>query len=155
MRAPAHLSYEFRSSVSTSAQVNAFVTVSESLASRNSTMVTTSGYSRDDIAAMSLDQLRHLSDLQLSERELADVIEAIHIGGARNECDNRNETSLQPADEQQCALCQTVEGVDREHCLICRGGGNSLEVQDQLQYFAQWLEWYSQYKQWAYQQGLT
>ena len=42
-------------------------------------------HTSEDIAAMSLEQLREVSDLQLSERELADVIQAIHTGGAGDE----------------------------------------------------------------------
>lgn len=102
---------------------------------------------------MSQDQLRQLSDLQLSERELADVIEAIHTGNTDADVQHGDSSNSNagPHPEQQCVLCQAVEPVSREDCMICQGGGSSAQVQQQLQRFADWVLWYKQNQHWASQ----
>ena len=99
---------------------------------------------------MSLDQLRELSDLQLSERELADVIEAIHNGGAeQGPADITAETQSEPVD---CLLCKHM--LYNEHnasaqCVMCNNSVVKHDVQSQLQTLVRWTEWYQQYMQWA------
>ena len=90
-------------------------------------------------------QLRQLSDLQLSERELADVIEAIHTGGAEDEPEQDN-TSTESAAEEHCVLCQATERTSRSNCVICQGGGDAEQVREQLRRFADWLSWFKQHK---------
>ena len=82
------------------------------------------------------------------KREFASVLEGQCVH-------DQSSASYQPADTQQCALCQAVEQVDREHCLICQGGGSAAQVQEQVQQFADFLQWYSQYRQWFHQQGTS
>lgn len=96
----------------------------------------------EDIAAMSLGQLRELSDLQLSERELADVIQAIHTGGAGDEMN----VPCSPDSQTQCSLCHQV---DEKQCLACQGGGTRDDVMVQIQQFHIWLDWFRKYQLWA------
>jgi len=106
-------------------------------------------YTPQDLAAMSLDQLRELSDLQLSERELADVIQAIHTGGAGN-VDNEAEPLLQPdLPQHQCLLCQPAQQAQPAQCLVCQGGSSVEEVKLQIQQLQSWLDWYRIYQLWA------
>ncbi len=98
---------------------------------------------------MSLHQLRELSDLQLSERELADVIQAIHTGGAGN-VDNEAEPLLQPdLPQHQCLLCQPAQQAQPAQCLVCQGGSSVEEVKLQIQQLQSWLDWYRIYQLWA------
>lgn len=106
-------------------------------------------YTPQDIAAMSLDQLRELSDLQLSERELADVIEAIHTGGAEI-AEDETESPLQPAlPQHQCLLCQPAQQAKPAQCLVCQGGISVEDVKLQIQQLQSWLDWYRKYQLWA------
>ena len=110
----------------------------------------TSNYGSEQIAAMSLDQLRQLSDLQLSDRELADVIQAIHTGGADSAESHTAFKAHFTSDKQQCVVCQQVQQVDPEQCLACQGGGTIHQVEDQIQHFNTWVRWYQDYYQpWA------
>ena len=102
-------------------------------------------YTSEEIAAMSLDQLRQLSDLQLSERELADVIQAIHTGGAGDQMN----VPPSPDSQTQCSLCQQAQQVDQVHCLACRGGGTPDDVTVQIEQFQSWLDWFRRYQLWA------
>ncbi|KAL3130474.1 hypothetical protein ABBQ38_008293 [Trebouxia sp. C0009 RCD-2024] len=86
---------------------------------------TPGSYSSDEIARMPLAQLRELSDLQLSERELADVIAAIHSGGAQD------------------------EHFSSAQCFVCHSDTPTDTVEKQGQLIAQWVSWYKQYKVWA------
>ena len=106
---------------------------------------TRNGYSSVEIATMSLEQLRLVSDLQLSDRELADVIQAIHTGG-NDGVDVETEDAAQPDLRQECLMCQQAGQVGSEQCLACCGGGTPEEVHDLL---LQWAEWYKQYQKWA------
>lgn len=110
----------------------------------------TSKYASEQIAAMSLDQLRQLSDLQLSDRELADVIQAIHTGGADSTEGHTASKAHLASDKQQCVICQQVQQVDPEQCLACQGGGTIQQVEDQIQHFTTWVRWYQDcYQPWA------
>ena len=106
------------------------------------------GFSSAAIAAMPLDQLRELSDLQLSERELADVIAAIHTGGAHVE---DMTAALHGCEDEtaQCVLCQQEEHLTSTHCLACKGSADVSDIASQIQLLAEWAEWYRQYKVWA------
>jgi len=98
---------------------------------------------------MSLEQLRELSDLQLSERELADVIQAIHTGGAEN-AEREAGPLLQPdLPEQQCLLCQATQQAQPAQCLVCQGGSSVEDVKLQIQQLQSWLDWYRMYRLWA------
>lgn len=98
-------------------------------------------HTSQDIAAMSLEQLRTMSDLQLSERELADVIQAIHTGGVEDEVN----VPPPPDSQTQCSLCQQV---DEKQCLACQGGGSCDDVRMQIQQFHSWLDWFRKYQLW-------
>lgn len=106
-------------------------------------------YSSDEIAAMPLEQLRELSDLQLSERELADVIAAIHGGGAQSMDDKLNCIDYNDAEAYQCPLCQQDGQVVSARCLACKDGSSTRDVQQQAHLLDQWVNWYKQYKVWA------
>ena len=98
---------------------------------------------------MSLDQLRELSDLQLSERELADVIQAIHTGGA-GVAEDETEPLLQPdLPQRQCLLCQPAQQAQPAQCFVCQGGSSVEEVKLQIQQLQSWLDWYRMYQLWA------
>ena len=104
---------------------------------------------------MPLDQLRELSDLQLSERELADVIEAIHNGGAGVDGDAADFGGQSELEADRCLLCKQDEQPTSTLCLACKGSSTQEDVKLQIRLFAQWAEWYKQYKFWAasYQQS--
>ena len=106
-------------------------------------------YSSDEIAAMPLQQLREICDLQLSERELADVIAAIHSGGAQNIDDQADCTYTNDAEVYQCPLCQQVGQVVSAQCLACTEGSSKFDAQKQAHVLDQWVSWYKQYKAWA------
>ena len=108
-----------------------------------------SSYSSVAIAAMPLDQLRELSDLQLSERELADVIEAIHNGGGGFDEDAGETSGQSDLEADRCLLCKQDEQLTSPPCLACQGCGTQEDVKSQTRVFAQWAEWYRQYKLWA------
>ncbi len=114
----------------------------------------TSIYGSQEIAAMSLDQLRQLSDLQLSERELADVIQAIHTGGSQRPEEGPDSDPHFASEQDPCLLCQQVQQFGPEHCLACQGSGSPEQTVIQMQHFASWVEWYQQYKLWAASQPL-
>ncbi len=105
-------------------------------------------YTSQDIAAMSLDQLRELSDLQLSERELADVIQAIHAGGAGNAELETGPLLQLDLPEQQCLLCQQAQPAQ---CLVCQGGSSVEDIKSQIQQLQSWLDWNRIYQLWASQ----
>ena len=106
-------------------------------------------YSSDVIAAMPLDQLRELSDLQLSERELADVIAAIHCGGAQVTESQADGWVYNDSEAYLCPLCQLDEQLSAAQCFACQEGTSSESVQQQGQLIAQWVSWYRQYRLWA------
>lgn len=98
---------------------------------------------------MPLAQLRELSDLQLSERELADVIAAIHSGGAQT-FDSQTETSVHTtAEVYQCPLCRQDEHCSSAQCFVCQSDTQTDSAQKQGQLIAHWVSWYNQYKVWA------
>lgn len=98
---------------------------------------------------MPLAQLRELSDLQLSERELADVIAAIHSGGAQV-LESQTETSVHTnAEVYQCPLCRQDEHFSSAQCFVCHSDTPTDTVEKQGQLIAQWVSWYKQYKVWA------
>ena len=105
-------------------------------------------YSSDEIAKMPLAQLRELSDLQLSERELADVIAAIHSGGPQI-LENQTTHVHPDAEVHQCPLCQPDEHFSSAQCFVCDSDAPTDSVQKQGQLIAQWVSWYREYKVWA------
>ena len=106
-------------------------------------------YSSDEIAAMPLGQLRELSDLQLSERELADVIAAIHGGGAQDMDDKAYCVDYNVAEDYKCPLCQQDGQVLSARCLACKNGSSTRDAQEQAHLLDQWVKWYKQYKVWV------
>lgn len=106
-------------------------------------------YSSQEIAAMPLAQLRELSDLQLSERELADVIAAIHSGGAQNIDDQADCVEYKDAEVYQCPLCQQDGQVLSAGCLACNEGSFTHNAQKMAHVVDQWVGWYKEYKAWA------
>ena len=103
-------------------------------------------YSSEEIAAMPLERLRELSDLQLSERELADVIAAIHGGGAQSVDDQADRIDYIDAEVYQCPLCQQDGQVQ---CFACDEGSSTHDAQKQAHILDQWVSWYKEYKMWA------
>ena len=106
-------------------------------------------YSSQEIAAMPLAQLRELSDLQLSERELADVIAAIHSGGAQNIDDQADYVECSDTEVYQCPLCQQAGQGLSARCLACDEGSSTNNAQKMAHVLDQWVSWYKEHKAWA------
>lgn len=105
-------------------------------------------YSSDEIAAMPLEQLRELSDLQLSERELADVIAAIHGGGAQSIDHQGDYVINNDAEAFYCPLCPQDGLLVPTGCFACIEGASTHDLQKQAHLLDQWVNWYKQYKNW-------
>lgn len=97
---------------------------------------------------MPLAQLRELSDLQLSERELADVIAAIHSGGAQIPEIEAASSGRNDAEAHQCPLCRQDQQFSSAQCFACQACTPTDSIQKQGHLIAQWVSWYRHYKVW-------
>ena len=112
---------------------------------------------------MSLEELRAISDIDMSDKDLAEVIQAIHAGGAQSDpASDRSSaatagayspaqqatTSCAQDDAQLCAWCQQTSEVPYDQCVLCKETVSS-EI---LQVIADWLRWQRCLCDWLSQQ---
>ena len=114
------------------------------------------------ISQMSMDELRAISDLDLTDKDLAEVIQAIHAGGAQSELmdelgSNTAEDSQSPPQQpastpeyspQRCTMCKQTSLVPCSECVLCQGPVST----ETLQAIAEWLKWQHKYCEWMHQQ---
>lgn len=110
------------------------------------------------ISEMTLHELREISDIELTDKDLAEVIQAIHAGGAEAEPSYAAEPSLDqaalsPAAQQKpsdCLLCQHTVIVPCKDCTICQSSGSTAQ-NTHLPAVAEWLHWQRQLLNWLVQ----
>ena len=112
---------------------------------------------------MSLEELRAISDIDMSDKDLAEVIQAIHAGGAQSDsaADINSATtagaysSAQQATDawaqdnaHDCALCQHISEAPCTQCVLCTNTASN----ETLQAIADWLKWQHCFCDWISQQ---
>ena len=103
---------------------------------------------------MSLPELRQISDLDLTDKDLAEVIQAIHADGAvsLHETSDAVEHTTQAAQHTAppCLICQQTMEVSCKDCVLCHHQdqeGLKAHSPD-LQAVANWLQWQRQFLDW-------
>lgn len=109
------------------------------------------------ISEMTLEELRAISDIDMTDRDLAEVIQAIHAGGAQLEdgCNLNSNSAEDPllsnawpqTSAQPCGLCAQTLEVPCSQCVLCQASVSN----QTLQSIAAWLSWQQQYCSWMVQ----
>lgn len=109
-----------------------------------------------------MDELRAISDLDMTDKDLAEVIQAIHAGGAQpelldelssNTAQDSQSAPQQPASTPEysphrCTMCEQTSLVPCSECVLCQGPVST----ETLQAIAEWLKWQHKYCKWVHQQ---
>lgn len=110
------------------------------------------------ISQMSLTELRAISDIDMSDKDLAEVIQAIHAGGAQpdttddydsiiaEEAPSAATACIQPS-TQLCAWCQQASEVSCSECVLCQTPVSNKTLQS----IADWLDWQRRFGVWVAQ----